>query len=88
MTEERETQTAEVSTSNTGGIGYCWAGVAALVVGIFVLAIPMGILAIYLGSEGIKRGATVFGMIVKVGGWAEIVLTAIGILAMIAAGPR
>jgi len=80
-------QTAEAAADKSG-LAYCWAGVAALVVGFFVLGIVMGPLAIHLGGEGVKRGNMVFGNIVKLGGWVETILTVIGILAMIAGGPR
>ncbi|MFA4029328.1 MAG: hypothetical protein GDYSWBUE_002208 [Candidatus Fervidibacterota bacterium] len=52
------------------------------------MGIVMGPLAIHLGGEGVKRGNMVFGNIVKLGGWVETILTVIGILAMIAGGPR
>ena len=73
------------STRTSNGIGYCVGGMAALLVGNFVFGIPCGLLAIHLGSEGIKRGATTFGTVVKLGGWAEIVLTAIGVIATVTA---
>lgn len=52
--------------------------------GLFVFGIPCGLIAAHLGSEGIKHGMTTFGTVVKVGGWAEVILTALGIVAMIA----
>jgi hypothetical protein len=67
------------------GTGYCVGGVVALVVGFFFFGIICGPLAIYLGSVGIKRGATTFGTVVKYCGWAEIGLSIIGIIAMVAA---
>ncbi len=72
------------STTNNG-IAYCVGGVLALIVGIFMLGIPCGVTAIYLGNQGIKHGATTFGKIVNVSGWIETVGTALGIVAMIAA---
>lgn len=89
MAEEmrRYEQTAE-TTADKSGLTYCWAGVVALVVGLFIAGIIMGPLAIHFGSEGVRRGAHVFGTIVKLGGWVETILTAIGILAMILGGPR
>ena len=63
----------------------CVWGRIALGVGIFAFGIPCGLLALYLGSEGIKRGAPTFGTVVKLGGWAEIILTAIGVIATVTA---
>jgi hypothetical protein len=65
------------------GIRHCVWGVMALVVGIFVFGIPCGLLAIRLGSVGATHGAPTFGTVVKLGGWTEIILTAIGLVAMI-----
>lgn len=87
MGEESEVRCEQV-VADGNAVAYCWAGIAALVVGFFVLGVVMGPLAIHLGSEGIRRGAPVFGTVVKLGGWIETVLTVIGILAMIAGGPR
>jgi len=65
------------------GVSYCVWGVVALIVGLFILGIPCGVTAIYLGNQGIKNGATMFGRIVNVSGWVEVVVTALGVLAMI-----
>ena len=67
------------------GINYCMWGVAALVVGLLIFGIPCGLLAAHLGGEGVKHGATTFGAIVKLGGWAEVIMTILGIV-VIAAG--
>ena len=76
----------QISPGQTiSGSRHCVGGVIALGVGIFAFGIPCGLLALYLGSEGIKRGATTFGTVVKLGGWAEIVLTAIGVIATVTA---
>ena len=59
----------------------CVWGAIALGMGLFVLGIPCGLLAIYLGSAGVKQGATTFGTVVKVGGWAELILTVVRLVA-------
>ncbi|MDZ7292891.1 MAG: hypothetical protein ONB44_24125 [candidate division KSB1 bacterium] len=71
--------------SPSNGIGYCIGGSVALIVGLFVFGIPCGLLAISLGKKGIAHGANVFGAIVKVGGWIEVVATFIGFVFMMGA---
>lgn len=73
------------STDTTDGLGYCLGGVAALLVGFFICGIPCGLLALRLGNEGIKRGATTFGRVVKVGGWVETIGTTLVLGATLAA---
>ena len=72
------------STTANDGISYCVWGMVALIVGLFIFGIPCGLLATHLGSEGIKHEAVTFGTVVKVGGWAEVIITALGIVAMMA----
>jgi hypothetical protein len=73
------------STDTSDGLGYCLGGMAALLVGFFIFGIPCGLLAIRLGNEGIKRGATTFGPVVKVGGWVETLGTTLVLGATLAA---
>jgi hypothetical protein len=73
--------------STQNGIGYCVGGLAALLVGLVAFGLLCGPLAIYLGREGSKRGATTFGTVVKVGGWAETLVTALSVLALLGAPP-
>lgn len=75
------------STSANDGISYCVWGVVALVMGVFIFGIPCGLLAAHLGSEGIKHEAVTFGTVVKVGGWTEVIITALGIVAMTLGNP-
>jgi hypothetical protein len=77
---EEKVRSEPVSAND--GIGYCVGGLVALIVGYFAFGLLMGPLAIHLGNQGIEHGATTFGKMVKVAGWAETLLTGLGIVAM------
>jgi hypothetical protein len=63
--------------------GYLVAGLIALVVGLFVFGIPCGLFAAYAGGRAVNLGAVGLGSLIRWGGWAEVVLSFIGIVAML-----
>jgi hypothetical protein len=72
------------SRSTSSGVGYCVWGVIALIVGIFFAGIPLGLAAAHLGNEGINYGSMTFGKAVRAAGWIEVIVTIIGLVAMLA----
>ena len=73
-------------TQDRGGVGACLAGVAALLVGLFVLGGPAGLAAIAFGRRGVAQGSPAFGRTVQVLGWLELVVTVVATIALASGG--
>jgi hypothetical protein len=86
MQSENERPVVSTLTSANNASAYCVGGVAAVIVGLLILGIPCSLLAIFLGREGYKRGAQTFGKVVVGLGAAELILTTLMFVAIVAGG--
>jgi hypothetical protein len=82
MSEYVSSQAQQSGVTESSGVGLAWAGVVALVVGVFALGIPAGLAAASLGRHAAQRGSSTFGRVVQVLGWIEVVVTALLLLAI------
>lgn len=84
MQTENERPVVGALPNTNNATAYCVGGLAAVIVGLVILGIPLSALAIYLGREGRKRGAQTFGMVVLCLGALELVVTTLMFLALAA----
>jgi hypothetical protein len=72
--------TSASSAAENGG-AYAVGGMICLIIGLFVLGIPLSLLAINLGRKAAERGLSTFGAIIQVAAWIELTLTLIALVA-------